>query len=287
MVVALGVQERKFSYYNGLSPLNVAWAAKNARLRMEKNKVRITWLNPTSPLFSFVKIVKRTRGYSEGLSDPKNIVVYEGTAETYLDESDMVPLETYYYTVYGINGSLVGEEQQSRWLWTNLQNMDAIVGNFKFMTIYNNPIENQISATIEITATTMHLIVVGGFNAHDTVLTFADADKDTLGELVTEIEALNKGWVISRIGEASLPSTNLFIIPQTSVMGEGALITLNGSYPSYAPVNPDWTKLTNQATVVTIGPPTPSISWAWDYDSQAGIVVGRDYDYTRLIYGES
>lgn len=66
------------------------------------------------------------------------------------------------------------------------------------------------AATYQVTATALRLIVVGGANAHDTSLSFADANKDTLTELVAYINVtLGKGWVAKVIANGSQASSDL------------------------------------------------------------------------------
>jgi len=77
------------------------------------------------------------------------------------------------------------------------------------LVLYNGSAD-ATAATYQVTATTLRLIVVGGANVHDTSLTFADVDKDTLTELVAYINiTLGKGWVAKVIANGSQASSEL------------------------------------------------------------------------------
>lgn len=93
------------------------------------------------------------------------------------------------------------------------------------ITIYNAA-SGATAATVEVTATTIVLIVTGGASAGTSTLTFADSDKDTIGELVAAIEALNKGWVVERSCDSDVSSTNLSVMSATSSIGSGNAVTL-------------------------------------------------------------
>jgi len=81
------------------------------------------------------------------------------------------------------------------------------------------------SATVEITDTTIILIITGGTQAGTNTLTFADADKNTLTELVTAINALT-GWTAGRIYHGSADSTDLVITGALSCLGKANKQTL-------------------------------------------------------------
>ncbi|HAB53331.1 MAG TPA: hypothetical protein DCE80_14365 [Ignavibacteriales bacterium] len=86
-----------------------------------------------------------------------------------------------------------------------------------FLSLYNSSAD-ATGATFQVTATTLILVVTGGANAGTSTLTFADADKDTLGELVTAINGLGKGWVANSQGLSSADSTDLTIKESTSCL---------------------------------------------------------------------
>lgn len=76
------------------------------------------------------------------------------------------------------------------------------------------------AATYQVTATALHLIVTGGANAHDTSLLFADANKDTLTELVAYINVtLGKGWVAKVIANGSQASSDLALTDTVACLG--------------------------------------------------------------------
>lgn len=76
------------------------------------------------------------------------------------------------------------------------------------LILYNGSTD-ATAAIYQITATGLKLKVTGGANAHDTTLTFADADKDTLTELVVAINALAKGWVVKLLVNGAQASADL------------------------------------------------------------------------------
>lgn len=76
------------------------------------------------------------------------------------------------------------------------------------LILYNSS-SDATAAIYQITATGLKLKVTGGANAHDTTLTFADTDKDTLTELVVAINALAKGWVVKLVGIGAQVSADL------------------------------------------------------------------------------
>jgi hypothetical protein len=82
------------------------------------------------------------------------------------------------------------------------------------------------AATVEVTATTLVLIITGGVDAGTSTLTFADADKDTLQELVTAINALS-GWTANLLSAAAAESTDLYITAATGCLGSGNEVTLS------------------------------------------------------------
>jgi hypothetical protein len=66
------------------------------------------------------------------------------------------------------------------------------------------------AATAAVSATALTLIITGGESAGTNTLTFADANKDTLAELVTAINALT-GWKAGLIYNGSAASTDLIV----------------------------------------------------------------------------
>lgn len=86
------------------------------------------------------------------------------------------------------------------------------------ITLYNSS-SDASAATYQVTDTTLRLIVTGGVNNDDTTLTLADADKDTLTELVTYInDTLGKGWVATLVANGGQSSGSLSIIEATSCL---------------------------------------------------------------------
>ena len=74
------------------------------------------------------------------------------------------------------------------------------------------------AATVEITATTIILIITGGGAAGTNTLTFAVAANDTIGKLVTVINAL-VGWEAGRLYPSAAASTDLIITGQIGCLG--------------------------------------------------------------------
>lgn len=95
------------------------------------------------------------------------------------------------------------------------------------LTIYNTN-GDATAATAEVTTTTLVLTVTGGANAGTDTLTFSDAANDTLGELVTVINALTpRTWTANRQAHSSSNSTDLVIVGATGCLGSANEITLD------------------------------------------------------------
>lgn len=94
------------------------------------------------------------------------------------------------------------------------------------LTIYNDESDSATAATVQVTDTTIVLIVTDGGNAGTTTLTFADATDDTIAELVARINALDKGWVANAVCNGSADTDHLVIKEATSVFGSSNILTL-------------------------------------------------------------
>ena len=103
--------------------------------------------------------------------------------------------------------SFLGEDVQKDGIWIYCSQGDAT------------------AATAEVTDTTIILIITGGVEAGTNTLTFADADKDTVSELITAINALT-GWKSGRICNGSADSTDLVVTGALSCLGADDEITL-------------------------------------------------------------
>lgn len=92
-----------------------------------------------------------------------------------------------------------------------LTSMGTDKSNFavNMIRIYNST-AGTTSATVTKTSTNLNLTVVGGANAHNNNFDLSNASYDTLGELITGIEALSKGWVVNLINVSAQASVNLF-----------------------------------------------------------------------------
>jgi len=91
--------------------------------------------------------------------------------------------------------------------------------------VYSNA-AGATAATVEVTDTTMVLIITGGGSAGTTTLTFADANKDTIAELVVAINAVS-GWKSGRICHGDAASTDLVVTGALSCLGADNEITLS------------------------------------------------------------
>jgi len=74
--------------------------------------------------------------------------------------------------------------------------------------VYNSS-SDATTATISKVGNTLNLTVTGGTNAHNTDFDLTNASYDTIGELITAIEALSKGWIIVRLSASAFTSTDL------------------------------------------------------------------------------
>lgn len=73
------------------------------------------------------------------------------------------------------------------------------------------------AATVEVTDTTMVLIITGGADAGTTTKTFADSTDDTLTELVATVNAVS-GWTANLQGIGAADTGDLVITPATSCL---------------------------------------------------------------------
>lgn len=103
--------------------------------------------------------------------------------------------------------AFLGEDMQKDGIWIYCDQGDAT------------------GATSEITDTTIILIITGGVAAGTNILTFADADKDTVAELITAINALT-GWKAGRMCHSDAASTDLVVTGALSCLGADDEITL-------------------------------------------------------------
>jgi hypothetical protein len=86
-----------------------------------------------------------------------------------------------------------------------------------FISLYNAA-AGATAATVALSSNVLTLVVTGGASAGTSTLTLTDAANDTLGELKTVIEALAKGWVVTRLSGSSQASTDLFSFGSTSCL---------------------------------------------------------------------
>ena len=90
------------------------------------------------------------------------------------------------------------------------------------------PATGATAATVEVTATTMVLIITGGASAGTTTLTFASTDADTMTELVAKINAAS-GWKAGLLYHPSADSTDLTVTGALSCLTAANEITLKAA----------------------------------------------------------
>ena len=81
------------------------------------------------------------------------------------------------------------------------------------------------AATVQVTDTTVVLVITDGANAGTTTLTLADAANDTLGELATVIDG-TAGWTANLVGDSGATSTLLLRLVATNALGQANEQTL-------------------------------------------------------------
>jgi len=85
-------------------------------------------------------------------------------------------------------------------------------------SLYNSS-GDATDATYQVTSAGIRLIVTGGVNADDSTLLFADANKDTITELVAYINVtLGKGWTAEVLANGGQASVSLTMIEATSCL---------------------------------------------------------------------
>jgi hypothetical protein len=129
-------------------------------------------------------------------------------------------------------------EEEALSLYCNSEGQEAL-------SLYCNA-GDASAATVAVTATTMVLLITGGASAGTNTLTFSNADKDTMTELVAVIEALD-GWTATLIGTAGWASTALAVVSATGCLGAGNAATLLTEAPTAATA-----EVTESALVLTI-----------------------------------
>lgn len=88
--------------------------------------------------------------------------------------------------------------------------------------IYHDQSSSATAATVEITGTTLVLVITGGGNAGTETRTFSDSTDDTITELVAVINALGTGWVAAALYHGDADPTDLVISSATSAYGTSA-----------------------------------------------------------------
>ena len=94
------------------------------------------------------------------------------------------------------------------------------------LTVFHDASVSATAATVQVTNTTLILIITGGANAGTTTLTLADVANDTLGELATVINALGTGWIAHAVGKDSAATGDLMETAAKDALAEGNTQTL-------------------------------------------------------------
>lgn len=110
-------------------------------------------------------------------------------------------------------------------LMARIEEDDASLQSDGF-AIYHDESASATAATVQVTDTTVVLVITGGSNAGTDTLTLSDAGNDTLTELVTVINALSKGWVATLLGKSDIDSDRLVRKAATSAFGQANEQTL-------------------------------------------------------------
>jgi len=99
-------------------------------------------------------------------------------------------------------------------------------GTLPGISVYHDESASATAATVQVTDTTVALIVTGGTNAGTSTLTLAAAANDTVDELVAVINALSKGWVAKALGPGDADTGDLVVVPATDAFGASKTQTL-------------------------------------------------------------
>ena len=104
---------------------------------------------------------------------------------------------------------------------------DCAVG-LEGITVYHDEGDGATTATVEVKATTMDLVVAGGSTNTTDTIDFASVDYNTLGEVVDRINALDKGFVAVLVGSptSAVGSGDLTITSATDCLGVSKIQTL-------------------------------------------------------------
>lgn len=94
------------------------------------------------------------------------------------------------------------------------------------MTIYHDQSVSATAATVQVTATTMVLVITGGANAGTQTLTLATSA--TITALKTAIDALDEGWVVRAFGSGSADPERLKVVAATDAYGSANELWLQG-----------------------------------------------------------
>jgi hypothetical protein len=81
--------------------------------------------------------------------------------------------------------------------------------SINMISIYNSS-SDATAATVVKVGSTLTLTVTGGVNANTTAYDLSAVAYDTIGELITAIETLGKGWVVNRLCQSAQASTDLW-----------------------------------------------------------------------------
>ena len=87
------------------------------------------------------------------------------------------------------------------------------------ITIYHDQSSSATAATAKVESDVLTLVVTGGSNAGTYTKDLTSAANDTLTELVTAVNDLNKGFVARLVGNSTAASTSIAPFDSTSVFG--------------------------------------------------------------------
>lgn len=92
-------------------------------------------------------------------------------------------------------------------------------GQVPAISVYHDESASATAATVEVTDSTLELVITGGTNAGTDSIDLTAAASDTMAELVSVINALAKGWVAKQLGAGAADSDDLVIQPAASAFG--------------------------------------------------------------------
>lgn len=105
--------------------------------------------------------------------------------------------------------------------------MRDVSDEMDLLTVYHDESASATAATVQVTSTTITLVITGGANAGTDAIKFSDYLTVTL--MVAAINALNEGWVATALQAGSEATTGLTEVAATSAFGATNTQYLRGS----------------------------------------------------------